>query len=286
MILEKFPTVEDFYKNYWCQKPFLVKGAIDTGLFDQLIDGDTLAGLALEEEVRSRLVIKKSDDCEWECEHGPFEDDRFSQLGEENWNLLVQNVEKYHEDTALLLESFNVSPRWLLDDIMVSYSAKGGSVGPHIDSYHVFLVQGLGQRTWRVGHEPIQNEEYIENIELKVLKNGFEGEELNVEKGDVIYIPPNFAHEGITLEDAMTFSVGFLGPKMSELFVEYGYYLEQVEKDNKRYIGEGLTPHSATLEISKEAKNHIKNDFINTIESKSFSEWLEEYFSADHEEIH
>ncbi len=284
MILDKFPTIDEFYKTYWGRKPFIVREGIAPDLFKDFIDGDTLAGLSLEEDIKSRLVMTAPEGGKWTCEHGPFEEDRFSELGEQNWSLLVQNVDQYHPDTAELLNSFNFSPRWLLDDIMVSYSATGGSVGPHTDSYHVFLVQGIGRRKWCIGTTPIQNEECIEGLELKVLKDGVKGEEVEVNIGDVIYLPPNFAHEGITLEDAMTFSVGFLGPKMSELFIEYGYYLEQMETHNKRYQGEGLTQESASIEISNQAKKSIQEDMVNTLHTDSFEKWLVEYFAESNED--
>lgn len=281
MILDKFPSPEEFYKTYWRKKPFVVRGGVAPALFDKFIDGDTLAGLALEEEIKSRLVMTAPTGGKWTCEHGPFEEDRFSTLGEENWSLLVQNVDQYHEGTAALLESFNFSPRWLLDDIMVSYSTAGGSVGPHTDSYHVFLVQGIGRRTWRVGATPLEKEDCIEGLELKVLKEGVEGDDIEVTMGDVIYIPPNFAHEGKTIENAMTFSVGFLGPKMSELLIEYGYYLEQEETHNTRYVGQGLNVESAGVEISTSAKDTIKNEMVSALHADSFSQWLVEYFSPN-----
>lgn len=284
MILNKFPNISDFYQNYWGRKPFIVRSAIENELFDRLIDGDTLAGLSLEEEIKSRLVMTLKDGKGWTCEHGPFKEERFKYLGEENWSLLVQNVEQYHIETTELLESFNFSPRWLLDDIMVSYSAKGGSVGPHIDSYHVFLVQGIGRRTWRIGNKPIENEQYIDGLELKVLKDGVDGEEIEVSKGDVIYLPPNFAHEGVTLEDAMTFSVGFLGPQMSELLIDYGYYLEQNELHNIRYLGQRLDEKSVGEIIPPQAQKTIKGELLKTLNADSFSQWLKEYFSKDREE--
>lgn len=284
MILDKFPSIEEFYTRYWGRAPFVVRGGVDKAFFEKAIDGDTLAGLSLEEDIKSRLVLTAPEGGKWQCEHGPFEEERFSALGDKYWSLLVQNVDQYHPDTALLLENFNFSPRWMLDDIMVSYSATGGSVGPHTDSYHVFLVQGIGRRLWRVGSAPLQEEEHIEGLDLKVLKHGVEGEEIEVTMGDVIYLPPHFAHEGTTTEDAMTFSVGFLGPKMSELFIEYGYYLEQFEVQNTRYVGQGLTAQSAGLEISAAAKATIKSELLNSLEAESFSDWLVEYFSSEKEE--
>lgn len=279
MILDKFPAADEFYKTYWGRKPFVVRGGIDPALFDSFIDGDTLAGLSLEEEIKSRIIITAPEGGQWTCEHGPFEEDRFSTLGDNNWSLLVQNVDRYNPDTAALLESFNFSPRWLLDDIMVSYSAAGGSVGPHTDSYHVFLVQGMGKRSWRIGTQPVQNEECIEGLDLKVLKDGFDGEDVEVAIGDVIYLPPNYAHEGVTLEEAMTFSVGFLGPKMSELFIEYGYYLEEKEVHDARYLGQGLDAQSAGHDVSSQAIQTIGDMMQETLKVESFTDWLVQYFT-------
>ncbi len=286
MILNKFPTADEFYKTYWGRKPFVVRGAVDQEVFSDLIDGDTLAGLALEEDIKSRIVITESDAAQWACHHGPFAAEHFSSLGDRNWSLLVQNVEQYHTDTAKLLRSFDFSPRWLMDDIMVSYSTPGGSVGSHTDSYHVFLVQGMGCRQWTIGRTPVQNEDCIDGLDLKVLKAGVEGNSVEVSIGDVIYIPPHFAHEGVTQEEAMTFSVGFLGPKISEMLVEYGDYLEQQELHNKRYLGQGLDACSAAFEIDPDAQNLLRSDLVAALQSDDFSRWLAVYFSTPtHDDI-
>ncbi len=284
MILNEFPSTEDFFKTYWNKKPFIVKGAIDTNEFKNFIDGDTLAGLSLEEDIKSRIVT--TSDKGWNCEHGPFEEDRFSNLGDKNWSLLVQNIDLYHEETAKLLEHFNFSPRWLIDDIMVSYSAKGGTVGPHTDSYHVFLVQGKGKRNWRISNEPITDGKYQDNQDLIVLENSFEGQDFDVTMGDVIYIPPHFGHEGKTIEEAMTFSVGFLGPKLSEMLIEYGYYLEQNEQKDIRFVGQNLGADSATTIINNSSIDMAQSTLINSLESKSFEDWIVKYFStAKYDEI-
>ena len=282
MILEKFPKPEEFYSEYWNKKPFVVRGAIEASLFDKLIDAESSATLSMEEDVKSRIVITQEGEegrKKWLCEHGPFEQDRFAPLGDDNWSLLVQNVEQYHPNTADLLKSFNFSPRWLMDDIMVSYSADGGSVGPHTDSYHVFLVQGMGRRSWTIGLGPLQNEKCIEGLDLKVLKDGVIGETVEVSMGDVIYIPPHFAHEGKTIEEALTFSVGFLGPKMSDMLIEYGHYLEQNEKLDKRYSGTNLNKDSLNFSISLSEQCQIQTSLKESIEDQSFSKWLASYFS-------
>ena len=163
---------------------------------------------------------------------------------------------------------------------MVSFSAAGGSVGAHMDSYHVFLVQGEGRRRWSVGNAPVQNEAYIEGLDLKILEGGVDGEAVEVSKGDVIYIPPHFAHEGVTVEAALTFSVGFLGPRLSELFVEYGYYLEQIEQRNERYSGAGLNEKSAGVRIAPDALEAVRGGLMEALQGDDFAAWLAVYFSA------
>lgn len=283
MILDQFPPIDEFYARYWGKRPFIVKGAIAAHLFERFIDGDGLAALSMEEDVRARLITTKenSGELEWACEHGPFSEEVFAHLGEENWSLLVQNVEQYHVETAELLNCFSFAPRWLVDDIMISYSARGGSVGPHTDSYHVFLVQGIGKRQWKVGNAPAYKNDLAEDLEFRVFKDGFDGTEYTMEIGDVLYIPPHFAHEGTTLDTAMTFSVGFLGPKLSELFIEYGQFLEQLEEDaNPRYSGDGLTPQSQNAALSDTARHDITNDMNAALSAPAFSEWLAHYFSS------
>ncbi len=281
MIRDTLPNAEEFYKTYWNKKPFIVRGAIDPAVFDDLIDPDTLAGLALEGDIKSRLVktsarSKKSD---WSCLHGPLDEQIFATLGSHDWTLLVQNVEQYHLGTARLLDHFRFAPRWLMDDIMVSYSVAGGGVGAHVDSYHVFLVQGQGKRKWKVGYTRAENQECIEGIDLKVLKNGFDGEEIETTIGDVIYIPPHFIHEGSTIDEALTFSVGFLGPQLSEMLIAYGCYLEDSPRD-KRFGGDGIGTDSAGATMAFSAAQNLQDDLIDVIKSDDFMIWMAQYFAT------
>ena len=286
MILETLPDAEEFYKNYWGKKPFIVRNYIPTEVIKNFIDGDSLAGLSLEEEIKSRIVTNNLSGDEWKCEHGPFHENRFNEIGDKDWSLLVQNVEQYHAGTAKLLSYFHFSPRWLLDDIMVSFSAPGGSVGPHTDSYHTFLVQGTGKRTWRISTEKINDDRYADNADMKILQQGFDGEIFEVTAGDIIYMPPFFGHEGKTLEAAMTFSVGFLGPKTSEMLSDYAQYLEENEEINKRFLAESLNTDSSSFNISSRTQKAIKDDIISSLQTEHFAKWLTAYFSTPtHEEI-
>ncbi len=284
--LDAMPTADIFYSEYWNKKPFVVRAAIDADIFDECVDPESLAGLALDDEefeqqIKSRIITTAEDGQSWSCEHGPFPEERFAALGQTHYSLLVQNVEQYYTDTAILLDHFNIAPRWLMDDIMVSYSTTQGSVGPHTDSYHVFLVQGMGKRSWRIGTDKIEHPELIEGIDLKVLKNPFDAHDIEVQIGDVIYIPPHFAHEGTTLENALTFSIGFLGPTLSQLLIEYAYYLEDHENHNTRYCGEDLNAACTGDNINKNAINDLRTMMSDSLHSPQFDAWLKLYFSKE-----
>jgi 50S ribosomal protein L16 3-hydroxylase len=275
-VLGTLPSIVDFYAHYWNKRPFLVRDAIDQTVMDGLITPDELAGLSLEETARARMVTQK----DWACQFGPFTEEDFNTAGKLPWSLLVQNVEQFHPDTAMLLRAFKFAPRWLMDDIMVSFSTRGGTVGGHIDSYHVFLVQGQGSRRWTIGHEPIIDEAYIDGLDLKILKDPIDGNIVEVASGDVLYIPPQFAHEGISLDDAMTFSVGFLGPKLSELYGAYGEHLADHDALDHRYVGEGLNADSSGLTLSIDAVETLRDHLCKPLSTPAFSEWLAAFFTG------
>ena len=280
LILDALPTTEEFFREFWNKKPFVVRGMISRKIIGALIDADHLAGLSLEEEVESRLVKKGKKQNDWTCDHGPFHEKDFAGLGEENWSLLVQNIDKHHDATADLLKCFNFSPRWLLDDIMVSFSPKGGTVGAHTDSYHVFLVQGKGERCWKVANEPIKNEDYINDISLKILGASFEGEDITVTEGDVIYIPPKFAHQGISLKPSLTYSVGFLGPSLSDMLIQFGQYIEENHLEIPRYLGQNLTESAVPFHITPNHCDDLKFFMTDVFTQDYFNKWLTHYFCS------
>jgi len=280
LILDALPTTEEFFRTFWNKKPFVVRALITKEVTEALIDENHLAGLAMEEEIKSRLVRKGTKQSDWTCDQGPFDEAVFDELGEEDWSLLVQNTDLYHPETAELLKHFNFCPRWLLDDIMVSFSPTGGTVGAHTDSYHVFLVQGKGKRRWKVASEAIQNEVYVENGSLKILETAFEGEEITVTEGDVIYIPARFAHEGTSLEPSLTYSVGFLGPTLSEMLIEFGHYIEEYHPEIPRYLGQNLTESAVPFEVTSGHVDDLKTFMTDVFDQDLFAKWLTQYFSA------
>ena len=284
--LDAMPSAGDFYAHYWNKRPFVAPGAIAPADMARLISADELAGLAMEEAPRSRLLKSTGEAQDWTCAYGPFDEDDFTAAGETQWSLLVQNVEQFHPNTAELLSHFDFAPRWLLDDIMVGFSTPGGTVGPHFDTYHVFLVQGPGRRRWKISHKEIDDTDYLDGMDFKVLKNGFDGDEIEVICGDVLYVPPKFGHEGTTIEDALTYSVGLLGPKLSELFTGYGQYLAEFEEIDQRYVGDGLDVNSAGFTLSPDAVKGLQEELIQHLNAKSFEVWLVEFFTgSSHEDF-
>ena len=204
-------TADQFLAEYWQKKPLLIRNAIPN--FEPPIDGDDLAGLSLEAEVESRLVI--GDD--WALEHGPFEESRFASLPEQNWSLLVQGVDLWVPEVADLLSSFDFLPSWRVDDIMVSYAEDGGNVGPHFDYYDVFLIQGEGQRHWQIGQLCSEADLHTDSTALKILKNLEMSDEWTLNPGDMLYLPPKIAHHGVAIGQCTTFSVGFRAPAATEM---------------------------------------------------------------------
>lgn len=195
-------TLEHFMQHYWQQKPVVIRQGFPG--FQDLISPEELAGLACEEEVDSRLVYKKGG--KWQAETGPFES--YDHLGKTGWALIVQAVNHWSPEVAELVKPFDFIPKWRLDDVMISYSTPQGSVGPHIDLYDVFICQGSGRRRWRVGDKG-EHRQFAAHAALLHV-DPFEATiDVELLPGDILYIPPGFPHDGVTLETSMSFSVGF-----------------------------------------------------------------------------
>jgi 50S ribosomal protein L16 3-hydroxylase len=195
-------SLEHFMAYYWQQKPVVIRQGF--AHFEDLISPNDLAGLAMEEAVESRLVFKK--DGQWQAENGPFES--YKRFGKTGWTLIVQAVNHYSSEVAALVKPFDFIPKWRLDDVMISYATPGGGVGPHIDLYDVFICQGSGRRQWRVGDKG-DHKQFAAHAAL-LHTEAFEAIiDVELLPGDILYIPPGFPHDGITLEESMSYSVGF-----------------------------------------------------------------------------
>ncbi len=216
-------TPETFLADYWQKRPLLIRKAIAN--FPGLLDPNDLAGLACEEDIQARIVIEKKSG--WQLKQGPFDEADFAKLPKKNWTLLVQNVDHYLPEAKDILKQFSFIPNARLDDLMVSYAPEGGGVGPHFDSYDVFLLQGQGKRLWRLSTQ--DDLTLVEGAPMRILKNFHTEQEWILEAGDMLYLPPHAAHWGVALaaeEDCMTYSVGFRAPKHQELATEFLGFLQ------------------------------------------------------------
>jgi len=249
-------TPQDFLAQYWQKRPLLVRGAYPG--FISPISPDELAGLACEPEVESRLVMERGGATHWAVEHGPFDEDRFGDLPETHWTLLVQECNKYVPEFADILEDFDFIPNWRIDDIMVSYAPPHGTVGPHTDQYDVFLIQGLGTRRWQISTEPVAADNLIPGLDLRIMREFSATEEWVLEPGDMLYLPPGIAHYGVALDDCMTISVGFRAPSQADLIT--GFLDEAAGKldANMRYGDPDLIPQKHPGEISEAARKRVR----------------------------
>ena len=237
-------SIDTFLKEYWHKKPLLIRGAIPN--FEGFLTPNELAGLACEEDVQSRLVSYQKK--QWKLEQGPFPEKRFAKLPERDWTLLVQSVNHHMQEGNDLLQQFNFIPHARLDDLMVSYAPDGGGVGPHFDSYDVFLLQGCGQRLWRMSEQ--KDLSLVAGAPLRILQNFHSEQEWTLSAGDMLYLPPHVAHWGIAIGDCMTYSIGFRAPSAEELSGEFLNYLQMRRELSGRYSDPDLTVQSHPAEIS------------------------------------
>jgi len=198
-------TPNQFMRDYWQKKPLVIRQAFPNSKPPVRITD--LKKLSRRDDVESRLIWRDADS--WQMKHGPF--GRLPAAQSPNWTLLVQSVDLHVDAAADLLYQFNFVPSARLDDLMVSIASEGGGVGPHFDSYDVFLIQAQGRRRWRFGQQ--QDLSLVPDLPLKILSRFTPEEDVVLEPGDMLYLPPNAAHDGVALDhDCMTLSVGFKAP--------------------------------------------------------------------------
>jgi 50S ribosomal protein L16 3-hydroxylase len=277
MQLAQFDS-EAFLRDYWQKKPLLIRNPWKA--WSNPLDPDELAGLACEPGVESRLVTQAPNG--WNLEHGPLPEDRFGRLQREPWTLLVQAVDHHVPEVAALLEPFRFVPNWRVDDVMVSYAADGGGVGAHFDQYDVFLVQGLGQRRWQIGASCDSATELLPHDDLRLLAHFEPVEEWILGPGDILYVPPRVAHNGVAVgDDCMTYSIGFRAPSRAELLADWSTDRLAELHDDDRYADPGLTPQSNPGEITGEALARLHALAVEALlDREAFARWFGEYTTA------
>lgn len=264
---------EQFLQEFWQKKPCLIRQAIAD--FKPLLDGDDLAGLACEEMAESRLIKGSAEAADWTVAHGPFSDTDFSALADKNWTLLVQDVEKHYAPLQALVQQFSFIPNWRLDDLMVSYAVTGGSVGPHVDQYDVFMLQAEGTRRWQIAES--FDPELLEDCALNTLKEFNPEQEWILEPGDILYLPPNVAHHGVALEPGMTWSIGSRAPSGADLLQGLGEWLAFSDDEGGRYSDPDLQATARAGEIDSKALQGLRELMLARIDK---NEGLDNYLAA------
>jgi 50S ribosomal protein L16 3-hydroxylase len=222
---------QQFMKRHWQKKPLLVRGALPG--FKPLLDRNELFAMAGRDDVESRLVAQQAKS--WQFRRGPFARRALPALSKPGWTLLVQGVDLHHTPAHELLSRFRFVPQARLDDLMISWATDGGGVGPHFDSYDVFLLQAQGQRRWRIGRQ--KDLALREGVPLKILENFEPEEEYVLEPGDMLYLPPRYAHDGVAQGECQTYSIGFRAPGRGELAREL---LQRLADDAAELVGEAV----------------------------------------------
>lgn len=245
----------DFLRDYWQKKPLLIRNAFPD--FVSPISPEDLAGLACEGTALSRVVAHDRASNSWLLQHGPFPEEFFPALPQQDWTLLVQDVDKWDADIRILLAHFDFLPRWRIDDVMVSFAAPGGSVGAHVDQYDVFLLQAQGYRRWQVDASTNPPTAFRDDVELKLLREFNPTHEWVLRPGDMLYLPPGVPHHGVAEDACLTFSIGMRAPAAAELLGDFVDALSADADESVRYEDRDLIPPDDPHEIDAAAMQRV-----------------------------
>ena len=241
-----------FLRDYWHKRPLLIRKAIPD--FGGLLSPAALQALARRDDVESRLI--EGSGTHWQLAHGPFSKGDFKRLPKTAWTLLVQSLNHHLPEADALLSQFSFIPHARLDDLMVSYAVAGGSVGPHFDSYDVFLLQGQGHRRWQISTQ--DDLDLLDDAPLKILRRFKAEEEWVLGPGDMLYLPPHVAHYGVAEDDCMTYSIGFRAPTVEELAQGFLIHMQDNLELQGRYADPNLRLQTHPGEISRAMLRQIE----------------------------
>lgn len=222
--------VKTFLSEYWQKKPLVIRGAMPQ--FSNPLTTDELAGLAMEDEIESRLVLSTPDKAPyWQLKNGPFTTADLQSLPPTHWTLLINGMDKLIPELALLFNNFDFIPQWRVDDLMISLAAEQGSVGPHYDNYDVFLYQAQGRRQWSLTTQNCCESNFMPDIPLRIMQEFAVEAEYVLEEGDMLYLPAHVGHHGTALSaECMTFSFGYRSSSRQEIWDSFGdFYSETAD---------------------------------------------------------
>lgn len=264
---------QDFLRDYWHKKPLVIRQALPG--FKPLLSREALCELAVQDDVESRLISHFN--AHWQMQSGPLT--QLPSFSKKGWTMLVQGVNLHNDAADNLLQQFRFIPDARLDDLMISYATDTGGVGPHFDSYDVFLLQAHGQRRWRISAQTDLS--LVDSMPLKILKNFHSEQEFVLDPGDMLYLPPHYAHDGIALGECMTYSIGFRAPSYQEIGEAFLQFMADTIDLPGRYADPDLHISKHPAEISRAMVSSIASE-LNKIQ---FTEddiliFLGEYLSA------
>jgi len=262
---------DNFFEDYWQHKPCVLRQATS---WRPEITAEELAGIACEADADARLIFEEN----WTLEEGPFTAERFASLPASHWTLVVQAVDQWDEQVAQLKSALPQIPQWRLDDIMVTYAVDQGSVGPHYDHYDVFLVQGQGQRLWRLGPKYNEQTKLLEHEDLLLIQDMIIEDEYLLEAGDILYIPPQYTHWGIAQGECLTFSIGFRAPSYSEAMDSIATHAMSQLQPNQRVEDppNSIDPQrqQPIAQIHPAVIADLRQALLEQITDKAIAQWL------------
>jgi len=262
---------QDFLENVWQQQPLVVRQAFPG--FESPVSADELAGLSCEPGINSRIVIEKGGKHPWQTLYGPMDEAVFQGLPATHWSLLVNDVEKHLPQLVWIVDQFRFIPEWCVDDLMISYAPEGGSVGPHLDQYDVFILQAQGHRHWRLHSREVAEDNQMPDTDMRIQKDFEAEQEWLLAPGDLIYIPPGVSHYGVATDECLSFSIGFRTATHAEMLQDF---IEYISRD---------LPAEATFRdpslVVQQHPNEITAAAIDTVR-----EILKGYLQPDHPELH
>ncbi len=244
-------TARQFLSEYWQKKPLLIRGAFPN--FRDFVSAEMLQDMAQQDAVQARLVTDR--EGLWEVQSAPLTSSDFRRLKGVHWSLLVQGIDQLLPAGRALLSQFNFIPHARLDDLMVSYAPQGGGIGPHFDSYDVFLLQGQGHKRWQISAQA--DTELIPDAPLRILRNFVPEQEWVLGPGDMLYLPPRFAHYGIALDPCLTYSIGFRAATHQELVTQFLVHLQDRIDVPGLYADPDLKRQKHPAEISSDMVDKV-----------------------------
>jgi len=276
---------EDFLKNYWQKKSLVIRQAFPN--FESPISAEELAGLSCEEDVNSRIVMEHGRDHPWQAIYGPMNDDVFAGLPKTHWTLLVNDVEKLLPELAWIVDQFRFIPEWYLDDLMISYAPEGGSVGPHMDLYDVFILQAQGHRRWQINTQPVADDNQVADTKLRIQKDFVVEQEWLMEPGDIIYIPPGVSHYGVASDDCLSFSIGFKASSHADLVNDFIGYITRDLSPSLTFHYDNLSLQPNSAEITDTALDNVREIFSHylKLDNTELKRWFGRFSSDNRSDL-